>query len=224
MIKKEIVINMDELINDVKEKINSNQNVLLKGDGESMYPFITNKDTLVLVRPPKKVKIGEIYLYKRQIGGYAIHRVYTVKKDYVLMLGDAQLFIERVDKDSLIATEKTLVMFMNKHRVITPCANRCRRHDIVAKHLMQMVAKSNMKLLDKITHISKKTIRDKLMSYFTTLAKKKGSNYFDLPFNKTELASYLSVDRSAMSTELTKMKEDGLIEFEKKQFHLLKKE
>ena len=127
-------------------------------------------------------------------------------------------------KDNLIATEKTLVMFMNKHRVITPCANRCRRHDIVAKHLMQMVAKSNMKLLDKITHISKKTIRDKLMSYFTTLAKKKGSNYFDLPFNKTELASYLSVDRSAMSTELTKMKEDGLIEFEKKQFHLLKKE
>ncbi len=131
---------------------------------------------------------------------------------------------EQTYKDSLIAREKTLVMFMNKHRVITPCANRCRRHDIVVKHLMQMVARSNMKLLDKITHLSKKTIRDKLMSYFTTMARKKGSNYFDLPYNKTELANYLSVDRSAMSTELARMKEDGLIDFEKRQFHLIKKE
>ena len=127
-------------------------------------------------------------------------------------------------KDSLIAREKTLVMFMNKHRVINPCANRCKRHDIVVKHLMQMVARSNMKLLDKITHLSKKTIREKLMSYFTTMARKKGSNYFELPYNKTELANYLSVDRSAMSTELTRMKEDGLIDFEKRQFHLIKKE
>ena len=131
---------------------------------------------------------------------------------------------EETYKDSLIAREKTLVMFMNKHRAITPCTNRCRRHDIVVKHLMQMVARSNMKLLDKITHLSKKTIRDKLMSYFTTMARKKGSDYFELPYNKTELANYLSVDRSAMSTELTRMKEDGLIDFEKKQFRLLKKE
>lgn len=131
---------------------------------------------------------------------------------------------EDIYKDSVIATEKTLVMFMNKHRVITPCANRCRRHDIVSKHLMQMVARSNMKLLDKITHLSKKTIREKLMSYLMALSKKRGSNYFELPYNKTELANYLSIDRSAMSSELTRMKEDGLIDFEKRQFHLLKKE
>ena len=131
---------------------------------------------------------------------------------------------DSVYKDSLIANEKTLVMFMNKHRVLNPCANRCRRHDIVSKHLMQMVAESNIKLLDKLTHMSKKTIRDKLLSYFNSLAIKTGSNYFEIPFNKTELASYLSVDRSAMSTELTKMREDGLIDFERKQFRLIKKD
>ena len=130
---------------------------------------------------------------------------------------------DAVFKDSLIATEKTLVLFMNKHRVINPCENRCRRHDIVSKHLAQIVAASNIELLDKLTHMSKKTIRDKLMSYFNSLAKKEGVNYFEIPFNKTELANYLSVDRSAMSTELTKMKEDGLIDFEKRQFHLIKK-
>ena len=125
-------------------------------------------------------------------------------------------------KDSLISTEKTLVMFMNKHRVLNPCENKCKRHDFVVKHLMQIVAESQMLLLDKITHMSKKTIRDKLISYFKSLAKKTGSNYFEIPFNKTELASYLSVDRSAMSSELSKMKEDGLIDFDKRQFRINK--
>ena len=131
---------------------------------------------------------------------------------------------DTVYKDSVIATEKTLVLFMNKHRVLNPCANRCRRHDIVSKHLMQIVAETNIGLMEKLRHMSKKNIRDKLLSYFNSLSKKAGSNYFELPFNKTELANYLSVDRSAMSTELTKMKEDGLVDYEKKQFHLIKKE
>ena len=155
--------------------------------------------------------MGEISILRRLKNG----DVYGLESAY---------FGENIFKDSLIATEKTLVLFMNKHRIINPCENRCRRHDIVSKHLAQIIAESNMELMDKLTHMSKKTIRDKLMSYFNSLAKKTGVNYFEIPFNKTELASYLSVDRSAMSTELTKMKEDGLIEFEKRQFHILKKE
>ena len=126
-------------------------------------------------------------------------------------------------KDSLIASEKCLVLFMNKQRVIRPCDNRCVRHENVTKNLMKIIAESNMRLLDKLTHMSKKTTRDKLLSYFNSLAQKSGSDYFEIPFNKTELANFLSVDRSAMSTELTKMKEDGLIDFDKRQFRLIKK-
>ena len=125
-------------------------------------------------------------------------------------------------KDSLVASEKTFVMFMNKHRAITPCSNRCKRHEIVSKHLMQIVAESNINLLDKITHMSKKTTRDKLLSYFSSMSAKANSAYFDIPFNKTELANYLSVDRSAMSTELGKMKEEGIIDFDKKRYRLIK--
>lgn len=125
-------------------------------------------------------------------------------------------------KDSLIASEKTLVLFMNKHRLITPCENRCKRHDLVVKNLMQMVAESNIKLLDKLSHMSKKTTRDKLLSYFTSMSEKQKSSYFEIPFNVTELASYLSVDRSAMSNELSKMKKEGIIDYDKKQYHLIK--
>ena len=125
-------------------------------------------------------------------------------------------------KDSLVATEKTFVMFMNKHRAITPCSNRCKRHEIVSKHLMQIMAESSIHLLDKLSHMSKKTIRDKLLSYFSSMSAKANSAYFDIPFNKTELANYLSVDRSAMSTELSKMKQEGLIDFDKKRYRLIK--
>lgn len=131
---------------------------------------------------------------------------------------------DNVYKDSLIATEKTLVMFMNKHRILNPCENKCRRHDIVVKHIMQTMAQSHIELLEKLKHITKKTIREKLMSYFTSLAKNAGSNYFEIPFNKTELASYLAVDRSAMSAELSRMKDEGLIEFDRRQFRILKKD
>ena len=125
-------------------------------------------------------------------------------------------------KDSLIATEKTFVMFMNKHRLITPCNNKCRRHENVVRFITESIAESNNKLLNKLAHMRKKTTREKLLSYFTLLAKTAGSNYFELPFNKTELANYLSVDRSAMSSELTKMREEGILDFDKRQFHLKK--
>ena len=126
-------------------------------------------------------------------------------------------------KDTLIANSKTLVLFMNKYRLLNPCENRCKRHELVSKHLMQIVAERNIELMDKLTHLSKKTIREKLLSYFTALSKKANSNYFEIPFNKSELASYLNIDRSAMSTELKRMKEENIIDFEKNEFRLIKK-
>ena len=173
------------------------------------------EDLILILKGSAKVEsvdsLGDISILMNLKKG----EIYGVESAYA---GDS------VYKDSLIATEKTMVMFMNKHRVITPCANRCKRHDIVVKHIMQMVAENNIQLLDKLTHMSKKTIREKLLSYFYSLSEKAKSNYFEIPFNKTELASFLSVDRSAMSSELGKMRDDGLIDFEKRQFRLIKKE
>ena len=174
-----------------------------------------NMEDLVLI-----VKGGATVQHIDSLGDISI--LMKLKKGDVYGLENAYSG-ETLYKDTLIATEKSLVLFMNKHRVINPCENRCRRHDIVSKHLMQIVAERNVQLLEKLTHMSKRTIRDKLMSYFNSLAKKEGVNYFEIPFNKTELANFLSVDRSAMSTELTRMKEDGLIDFDKRQFHLIKK-
>ena len=144
-----------------------------------------------------------------------------VKKNELYGL-EAAFTGEKFYKDSLVANEKTFVMFMNKHRLITPCENRCKRHEIVIKHVTQILADRNAMLLDKLNHMSKKTIREKLLSYFKTLASEENS-YFDLPFNKTELASYLGVDRSAMCAELKRMKDDEIIDYEKRSFRLIKR-
>lgn len=126
-------------------------------------------------------------------------------------------------RDSVIADEKCLVLFMDKHRLITPCNNKCKKHEIVVKKLMALVAENSINMFNKLMHMSKKTIREKIISYLKELSAKYNSNYFEIPFNKTELANYLSIDRSAMSTELKKMKTEGIIDFEKREFHLIKK-
>lgn len=62
------------------------------------------------------------------------------------------------------------------------------------------------------------------MSYFSECAKKSGSSAFRIPYNRQQLADYLSVDRSAMCNELSRMRREGLIEYERNRFSLKKSE
>ena len=75
--------------------------------------------------------------------------------------------------------------------------------------------------MQKLGHISKRTTREKLISYLSAEAKRNGSASFAIPFNRQQLADFLSVDRSAMSNELSKMRDEGLLEFEKNKFTLI---
>ena len=79
----------------------------------------------------------------------------------------------------------------------------------------------NILLTQKIEYTSKHTTREKLLAYLSAEAKNGGSGRFCIPFNRQELADYLSVDRSAMSAELSKLRNDGLLNFHKNQFELL---
>lgn len=167
--------------------------LILKGGAK-----VENVDILGNISIVLKLEAGDIFGIESAYAGYKYHN------------------------DSLITTEKSLVLFLNKHRTITPCHNRCKRHDFVVKNLMQLIAERNVELLEKLKHISKKSTREKLLSYLYTESKIQGSSYFDIPFSKTELANYLSVDRSAMSNELSKMKSERLIDFDKRKFRIIK--
>ena len=69
--------------------------------------------------------------------------------------------------------------------------------------------------------LSKKTIREKLMAFFALQKNIANSNVFTIPYNREQLSNYLYVDRSALSRELGKMRDEGLIRFKKNKFELI---
>lgn len=121
---------------------------------------------------------------------------------------------------TLIAIEDSQVLAMNKYRVIHPCDNMCKRHIQLQNNLVKIISQKNIELVEKFNHITKHSTREKVLAYLQSVSKKFQSKYFDIPFNRQELADYLSVDRSALSFELSKMKKDGIIDFNKNHFHL----
>jgi CRP-like cAMP-binding protein len=72
-------------------------------------------------------------------------------------------------------------------------------------------------------HISRRTTRQKLLAYLLSEAEANGSASFTIPFNRQELADYLCVDRSAMSAELGRMRDEGILSFYRNSFKLYKR-
>ena len=123
--------------------------------------------------------------------------------------------------NDVVAMEESDVICFDFARVITTCPSGCRFHSAVVKNLFFAISEKNRRLVQKIGHMSERTTREKLISYLSEEAKRNGNSVFSIPFNRQQLADFLSVDRSAMSNELCKMRDDGLIEFEKNKFKLL---
>ena len=122
--------------------------------------------------------------------------------------------------NDVVAVENSAVFFFDVKRVITTCSSACRFHTLVVQNLFFAISEKNRSLVQKLDYLSRRTTREKLISYLSEEAKKQNSAYFTIPFNRQQLADYLSVDRSAMSNELCKMRDDGLLEFEKNRFKL----
>lgn len=123
--------------------------------------------------------------------------------------------------NDVVAIEDSSVIFFDVKRILTTCSSACRFHAMVVQNLFFAISEKNRKLVQKLGHMSKRSTREKLISYLSEEAKKQTSSTFTILFNRQQLADFLSVDRSAMSNELCKMRDEGLIEFEKNNFKLL---
>ncbi|MBQ2811814.1 MAG: Crp/Fnr family transcriptional regulator [Clostridia bacterium] len=123
--------------------------------------------------------------------------------------------------NDVVATENSTVIFFDVKKIITTCSSCCRFHNMIVQNMFFAISEKNRKLVQKLGHMSKRTTREKLISYLSEEAKKHNSSDFTIPFNRQQLADFLSVDRSAMSNELCKMRDEDLIEFDKNRFRLL---
>jgi len=124
-------------------------------------------------------------------------------------------------QNDVVAIESSTVIFFDVKRLINTCSSACRFHTMVIQNMFYAISEKNRKLVQKLKHMSQRSTREKLISYLSDESVKQHTSSFTIPFNRQQLADFLSVDRSAMSNELCKMRDDGLLKFDKNKFTLL---
>lgn len=122
---------------------------------------------------------------------------------------------------SVVAAEKSELLMMDYRKIITTCGSACVFHTQLIRNMLRIQAEKNIQLTRKMEHLTKRTTREKLLSYLSAEAQQAGRSSFTIPFDRQGLADYLAVDRSAMSNELSKLQKEGLIRFHKNRFELL---
>ena len=116
------------------------------------------------------------------------------------------------------ASERSRILFMDVNRILTTCSSSCDFHNRLIRSLMYVLAGKNLMLTKKMDIITPKSLRERVMVYLSQESVKQGCRTVTVPFNRQQMADYLSVDRSALSAELSRMQRDGVISYEKNRF------
>jgi len=122
---------------------------------------------------------------------------------------------------TFMVSEDAKILFMPFDRVMHSCTMACRFHHQLIENMVHIIAKKNRDLMRKVEVVSKRTIREKILAYLSIHAQIQENRYFEIPLGRIELAEYLCVDRSALTRELAKMKEDGIIDYDRNCFRIL---
>ena len=122
---------------------------------------------------------------------------------------------------SIVANEPCEVMLIDCQHILHTCSNNCEFHQQIIYNLMKDLATKTIDFHQKIEVTSKRTTRDKLLTYLIFKSKETGKKSFDIPYDRQELADYLEVDRSGLSAEISKLRNEGILESTKKHFVLL---
>ena len=122
---------------------------------------------------------------------------------------------------TFLVSEEARILFLPFDRVMHSCTMACMFHHRLIENMVRIIANKNRDLMRKVEVVSKRSIREKILAYLSIQAQLQKSSYLELPMGRVELAEYLCVDRSALTRELVKMKEDGLIDYDKNCFRIL---
>ena len=125
---------------------------------------------------------------------------------------------------SVQAVSAGQVLFLNAGKMVSGCAQVCGFHERLSRNLLSLLARKNLMLTEKMRHMARKTTREKLLSYLSAQAVRAGSPEFEIPMDRQQLADFLAVERSAMSATLGRLRDEGVLEFRKSHFHLLRQE
>lgn len=123
---------------------------------------------------------------------------------------------------SYFAASDSEVLMVPFAKVLNDIANNEPGRNKLLSNMIAIMASNNAQLIEKTEILCKKTLRGKIMTYLEQESRRNGANEFEVPYNRTDMANYLDADRSALTRELARMKDCGLIDFDKRNFKILK--
>lgn len=113
------------------------------------------------------------------------------------------------------------ILFLDYDHLLQNCAKVCPCHTQLIRNMLRLLSEKSRLLSERIEVLSQRSIRGKLLCFFRQQSAKYQSAAFTLPFSMIDFADFLSVNRSAMVREIKKMKEEGILEIEKRRITLL---
>lgn len=150
------------------------------------------------------------------------------EKSIIANLGSGSVFAENFlgklgDRSvvSYFAASDSEVLMLPLGKMLFDGSSHSEANRRLMCNIVSILADNNTRLIEKTEILCKKTLRSKILAYLEQEAKYNNSYCFTIPFNRTDLANYLDADRSALTRELARMREEGLIYFEKNTFELL---
>lgn len=123
---------------------------------------------------------------------------------------------------SAVAADDSIVAFLDRSSLLHPRELPSAIHMRLVENLLTILAEKNLRLTGKMAMITKRSTRDKLLAYLSAQALRQRTAFFTIPYDRQQLADFLSVDRSAMCAVLARLKREGILDYHKNTFRLLK--
>ena len=162
---------------------------------------------------------GTVYLTKEDASGS--FSIFSELTDGELFGETALLFEQEYSGYGAYAAEDSEILFIQMQKITNPNGSLCTIRGKVIENLLALIVKNNRLLYHKLDIVSHKSLRQRILHYLELQARRNHSSTFSIPFTRADLADYLTVDRSALSRELRRMEQEGLIKYSKNQFQLL---
>ncbi|MGN0287597.1 MAG: Crp/Fnr family transcriptional regulator [Atopobiaceae bacterium] len=162
---------------------------------------------------------GEIHVVREDWSG---NRTLVASKEAGSSFGDVYACSpSQVPQVAAVAEKPSVLLRLDVRKVMSPCSATCPFHLRLLSNFVAQLADSTILLQNKLRYLSQRTTRQKLMTFFEDCSRQAGSRTFDLPYTRQELADFLAVNRSAMSSELSRMQADGIVRLDHRRITLL---
>ena len=137
------------------------------------------------------------------------------------LFGDILMSGSRLSPVTLTATTNLTVLYFAMETILGDCGQHCQCHLQLRQNLLVGISEKFWAQQKKIGYLSMPSLRRKLLSYLLDQRTTDSDLDIFLPYNREELASYLGVNRSALSRELGRLQKEGILTFHKRQITIL---